>query len=50
MPVGAAMLYSIALGLILSLAAFGTAAFIADRLYSPSFPDEPFEGRRHVSH
>jgi len=33
MPVGANMYYSIALGFLLALAAFGTAAFIADRRY-----------------
>jgi hypothetical protein len=44
------MLYSMALGLVLSLVAFGTAAFIADRLYSPTFRGEPFDGRRHIGH
>jgi hypothetical protein len=50
MPVDAAMLYSIALGLVLALAAFGTAAFIADRLYSSTFLGDPPEGRRRVGH
>jgi|EndMetStandDraft_2_1072991.scaffolds.fasta_scaffold17784_5 hypothetical protein len=44
------MMYSIALGLLLALAAFGTAAFIADRLYSSTFLAEPPEGRRHIGH
>jgi hypothetical protein len=43
-------MYSIALGLLLALAAFGTAAFIADRLYSSTLLAEPPEGRRRVGH
>jgi hypothetical protein len=44
------MLYSIVLGLVLALAAFGTAAFIADKLYSSTLLGEPPEGRRRVGH
>jgi hypothetical protein len=50
MPVGAVMLYSIVLGLVLALAAFGTAAFIADRLYSSTFLADPPDGRRRLGH
>jgi hypothetical protein len=50
MPVGADMIYSTVLGLVLALAAFGTAAFIADRLYGSTFAAEPPEGRRHIGH
>jgi hypothetical protein len=50
MPVGADMYYSIALGLLLALAAFGTAAFIADRRYRPTFLGEAPERRRHAGH
>ena len=34
----------------LALAAFGTAAFIADRLYSSTFLADPPEGRRRLGH
>jgi hypothetical protein len=40
------MYYSIALGFVLALSAFGMAAFIADKRYSPTFLAEPPEGRR----
>ena len=40
------MYYSIALGVLLALAAFGTAAFIMDRRYRPTFLGEPPEGPR----
>jgi len=43
------MYYSIALGLLLTLVAFGAAAFIADRLYSSTFLDPP-DGPRHAGH
>jgi hypothetical protein len=42
------MYYSIALGFILALSAFGAAAFIADKRYGPTFLGDPPEGRRGV--
>jgi hypothetical protein len=42
------MYYSIALGLVLALSAFGTAAFFADKRYRPTFLADPPEGRRRV--
>jgi hypothetical protein len=42
------MYYSIALGLILALSAFGMAAFFADKRYGPNFLADPPEGRRRV--
>jgi hypothetical protein len=42
------MYYSIALGLILALSAFATAAFIADRRYRPTFLAEPPDGRQRL--
>jgi hypothetical protein len=39
------MYYSIALGFVLALSAFGMAAFFADKRYRPTFPTDPPEGR-----
>jgi hypothetical protein len=40
------MLYSIALGVVLSLIAFGVAAFIMDKLYGPTFLGQSSGKRR----
>jgi hypothetical protein len=42
------MYYSIALGAVLALSAFGMAAFFADKRYGTTFLAEPPEGRRRV--